>query len=599
MNKGIPPRLAIKSSFPNYLESLILVYILWLNTGKQASFNYGEEYQNSENLIKLKFTDLEIQEIKDYLSIAATDTPKFLVENPLLDQQIEPLQIGLLNFLKIGRVTFQNNEKNNTAERVGNERFKKTIKLTAVIDLLDQVLQDDASSPQVFLNILEKNNQEFEHTSLYRFLIFFISFWAEQTRYKDRSGEIHDNILDVTVQDIGLYKDGPARVIKKLIADNRYYYNRVESSQKIELAKRIERFSDIFKPVYLEETASDLNNEETSKEGVVDRENNDFFDFQLLSDIPKNILIKGVPGTGKSTAINNLIKSKFKPESILHDKQGNRIDRFLRVNIHSATTNASMMQGVGVSTDGSRLVYNEKKGLILNFLLSAILNPTWPFALILEEIQENTLNSLIGDLIYLMEPAKRTDLTRYIDYLSDDPYKFIERVVEADVNIDFVSIPNLIDGSQDSLTKKLIFPNNLYLFCTSNYRDDKKIIEDNLLRRFEVIEIYPQSALINNELIRNFFETLNKVILTTIDSDLADKCLIGHANWMSIKPDEGFYRALLKTVIELKDIRGIDFETVKEILNHCPIPEQTPIELGESFYDLIRFLQEKSNYTFL
>ena len=49
----------------------------------------------------------------------------------------------------------------------------------------------------------------------------------------------------------------------------------------------------------------------------------------------------------------------------------------------------------------------------MNFILKAICIPDKKFALVLEEIQENSLNELIGDLIYLIEEEKRTS-TKYI-----------------------------------------------------------------------------------------------------------------------------------------------------------------------------------------
>lgn len=603
VSKGIPPRLAIKSSFPEYLETLILLYILWIKKLKPAAFDYGEEYQNVEGKTRVKFTDVEIQNIKAYLNIAATDSPSFLSKNALLDQHMEALQVGVLNFLKIAKVTFQDPLKSISAERLGGLRFKKNIKFTSVIDLLDQCLQTHKDVAHICLHILHGNKQDFESSPLYEFLTFFISFWAEQIRYKDFDGAVHDNILDVVTQpNLGYYKDGPARIIKKLVeGDQRYYYNYVSapSKEKSEMAERIRLFSDIFKPVYLVETTEVSQLESEVDEEFLQDISQTSTNFENLAHIPKNILIKGVPGTGKSTTINRLIQNSFDLDKVLQDKHGNRIERVLRINIHSATTNASLMQGVSVGTDGSQLIYSEKRGLVLNFLLSAVVNPDMPFALVLEEIQENTLNSLIGDLIYLMESSRRTDLAPFKTEIKDDVFDFIETVVEADPSINYVSIPNLIETSQSHLTKKLVFPTNLYLFCTSNYRDDKKIIEDNLLRRFEVIEIYPQANLIQDPAVRHFFESLNQAILTTIDSDIADKCLIGHANWMGAESGESFYRALLKAVIELKDIRGIDFETVKDILMKCALPSDITLEWGGSFYDLIKELQDKSKYTFL
>ena len=121
----------------------------------------------------------------------------------------------------------------------------------------------------------------------------------------------------------------------------------------------------------------------------------------------------------------------------------------------------------------------------------------------------------------------------------------------------------------------MIVPDNLFIFCTSNYRDDKKVIEDNLLRRFDVIEIYPKyKDIYKSEDIPKFLEKLNDEILKQFKDEIhPDRYLIGHANWLDIKEEENednqvlFYKALLKVIIEFKEIREIDFDSeVKPIL---------------------------------
>ena len=118
----------------------------------------------------------------------------------------------------------------------------------------------------------------------------------------------------------------------------------------------------------------------------------------------KNILFKGVPGTGKSKKIDDIIEYKLG----LKEKK----DNILKINIHSASSNADLMQGIAISTENQQISYKEKKGLILHHIENALYNPYEPFVLVLEEIQENSLNELIGDLIYLIEPSKRAEISK-------------------------------------------------------------------------------------------------------------------------------------------------------------------------------------------
>lgn len=315
----------------------------------------------------------------------------------------------------------------------------------------------------------------------------------------------------------------------------------------------------------------------------------------------KNILFKGVPGTGKSRAIDKIIEERL---DIKSEKEN-----ILRVNIHSASSNSDLMQGIGISTnDNGNIKYSEKQGLILDIIKRATLHPKQPFVLILEEIQENSLNELIGDLIYLIEDVKRAKLT--VDNDEYDSYEeLINKLVDKDDTLDYVEIPFLVNDS--TKYKKMIMPDNLFIFCTSNYRDDKKVIEDNLLRRFEVIEIYPKNQeqmgkddkdeyFFKRKDISNFLEALNQSILNVMKDNHEihpDRFIIGHAIWQNVNDEQNFYKSFLKLVVEFKDIREIEFDTFKNIIDKVTMPHE--LKTYNSYYEMIKDLQHKIGYEFI
>lgn len=320
-----------------------------------------------------------------------------------------------------------------------------------------------------------------------------------------------------------------------------------------------------------------------------------------LDFIYKNILFKGVPGTGKSRAINEIIRNKL--ELAKNDKN------VLRINIHSASSNSDLMQGIGISTnDKGNIKYSEKQGLILDIIKRATFHPKQPFVLILEEIQENSLNELIGDLIYLIEDDKRAKLTA--DNKDYDSYEdLVDKLVDEDDTLDYVEIPYLVNDS--TKYKKMIMPNNLFIFCTSNYRDDKKVIEDNLLRRFEVIEIYPKNQeqmgkddkdeyFFKRKEISDFLEALNQSILNVMKDNHEihpDRFIIGHAIWQNVNDEQSFYKSFLKLVVEFKDIREIEFDTFKNILDKVTMPHE--LKTYNSYYEMIKDIQSKIGYEFI
>jgi len=322
----------------------------------------------------------------------------------------------------------------------------------------------------------------------------------------------------------------------------------------------------------------------------------------LISDEPlgslnfpyKNVLLKGVPGTGKSRLIDEWIKNRLGLVNKNHDN-------VLRINIHSASSNADLMQGIGITSNGGQVEYHEKTGLLMNHLKLACQYPKQPFAIVLEEIQENSLNELIGDLIYLIEEGKRVDLIDYVGKEFESFEAFVNQISEAKSDLEYVRVPYLV--KTETKFRKLIFPANLFVFCTSNYRDDKKVVEDNLMRRFDLIEMYPEytEALFFDNEVKDFLEKLNFGILAEFAAKEIhpDRLIIGHANWLKDKvTDEiSFCRALLKAIVEFKDIREIEWSEIKPVLDDIsklPFGLNVNLISQTNYKELIVALQEKA-----
>lgn len=339
------------------------------------------------------------------------------------------------------------------------------------------------------------------------------------------------------------------------------------------------------------ESDEDNSEEEILKQRFSDKEIKYNFNY-------KNILLKGVPGTGKSRTLDTIINE----EKYLNLEEHQETN-VLRINIHSASSNADLMQGIGISSNSNgNIEYKEKQGLILELIEKATFMPNQPFVLVLEEIQENSLNELIGDLIYLIEKDKRAD-----GYVADNKeYSYpdlIDNIMNQNKSIKSIKLPSLI--SQNQKVKRMIIPENLFIFCTSNYRDDRKVIEDNLLRRFEVIEIYPKykdtiGDDFKSDEVSKFLEALNKSIVSVCRGNgeiHPDRFMIGHSIWLDVENKKDFSRAFLKVITEFKDVKDMHFDDFKKIVKDLEFPFDVEKEYG-NYEEWIEVLQTNC-YDFL
>lgn len=471
------------------------------------------------------------------------------------------------------------------------------------------------------------SNKEGEHTNIVKFRKTLdkistnntvVIFLGDNTLFQTL-------FIDYTHVNIYLASDGKQLYVLSKKSNEKVCYEYIENKfventnncKKVNVTQdedlEIEVYLNELNSLSLDEDKSSLIGSETKQEVKEEKEvmKKEKFTNKILGKLEfshKNLLLKGVPGTGKSKTIDNIIENDLDMNTIR--------ENVLRINIHSASSNSDLMQGISISTDDkSNILYKEKRGAVLKHIFKAMHKPNQPFVLVLEEIQENSLNELIGDLIYLIEKDKRTKIE-----IEDEQELSYEELFEKVNPQHFVELPNLVEG-RDSNTKMLM-PANLYVFCTSNYRDDKKVIEDNLLRRFDVVEIYPQTQdvlgaeIFKSKDVSDFLSHLNKEILEKFENEThSDRYLIGHANWLNITDEESdenkklFYSALLKVLIEFKEIREVDFENytkdiVKEVYTNSKLPDRLKAYIEacdfeyKSYKEMVGKLQ-KEIYSFL
>lgn len=164
------PRLGIKSSLPNPRKVIALLYLIYICSDKKATVNYLVSYPDDKNKATL---DIELTSaIISYLG-ETDDFVDTLLSNPLIDSQIEALQVALQLFFRLAKINFTSNSQ---SERSGGNRYPKTIDFSTNMDVLDLFLGqfNQSLKKQFLLSWLNENDDEIISPLIKKLLVTFV-----------------------------------------------------------------------------------------------------------------------------------------------------------------------------------------------------------------------------------------------------------------------------------------------------------------------------------------------------------------------------------------------------------------------------------------
>lgn len=227
----------------------------------------------------------------------------------------------------------------------------------------------------------------------------------------------------------------------------------------------------------------------------------------------KQIIYYGVPGCGKSHTISTMLKDeKVKDPTFSEENQ------VVRTTFHPEYTNADfigqILPEVHEDTQKKSVVeYKFKPGPFAKILKRALLNPSKPFYLIIEEINRGNAAAIFGDVFQLLDRLKVGETSKepigtdgfenhygkgWSEYfvMNTDVNAFI-RDAKSDDELDTKSID--VSEIHFSSSTGLRLPPNLSILATMNTSDQNVFTLDNAFqRRFDM------------ELVRNEFELATK-----------------------------------------------------------------------------------------
>jgi len=464
--ESIDPKLAVGSSLPNPKGLLAIVLALYLVNEEKDYLDYSDKSGNTITLKPSLITSLKAF-FNGITGYNATEIDSFASANPLVEMQIEPLQVPLQLFWKIAKINILGTDSS-SGERTGGVRFPKELFFTTNMDILKNVISNENgditnTGKELIYSWLTNNNTPTSSVNIEQKLTKTLSVFSEETLFKtwNNSTEIFFqqegiyNAFDTssTTVDIGGTKEikGTLRNLKSSIAKDIHPYLKISSSNvELKNPSLATQFDNYQKRVsnYL-----DLNPKSIEIKIVETEEEINADDVTIL-----NKIYYGAPGTGKSHKVNELLKGKE--------------ERTERVTFHPEYDYASFIGGfkpiteVDAESGKEEIKYKFVPQTFTNIYVDAWNNKDHQYYLVIEEINRGNCAEIFGDIFQLLD--------RNSDY-SITPSNELKQYLVKELTS--------VDGIKGIENGKMKLPSNLNILATMNTSDQSLFPMDSAFKR--------------------------------------------------------------------------------------------------------------------
>lgn len=507
-------KLGIKSSLPHVKSAVVLILLFWECSIKSAELQYsvqsGDKIVINPNLktaIKNKLAQICKQD-----GINIDTVIDAINNNSLFKSQMESLIVAFELIWKLAKISFIDEDKTAGAERTGGIRYPKKLIYTVNADIIDTLIDNDWDAYVRILILwigVDINYDKQIETRLSRLLTAI----SEGAIFKlvDGTNDVIFNQNDVykklmqTKNNVDLNGDeeakGSLRILKSLLSDglNPYLeghngdvqilkgqFNNLEEYQK-----RVETFLQLSATKIIGFKDANIDKETDRQDSL---ENN-----RVVSG--RNILLYGVPGSGKSWTIEH---EYCKPGSVVE-----------RLVFHPDYTYSDFIGQIlpAVSDDG-QVSYKFTPGPFTNILRESYNNPSKEYILIIEEINRGNAPAIFGEVFQLLD--RKVEI-RDID---DNGYP----IGTSEYGITNMNIAEEMYG-KDRKTEKVRIPSNLSIIGTMNTSDQNVFTLDTAFQRrwdMRLIEndfASVDSSLADAEILdtgitwKNFCVEINKIVV--------------------------------------------------------------------------------------
>lgn len=247
---------------------------------------------------------------------------------------------------------------------------------------------------------------------------------------------------------------------------------------------------------------SDVNDIASYADRIVPPSNSPFAGYPNL---PRNIVLTGAPGTGKSYAIEKL----FENESAF-DKHGERVT-FYADYMHTqfvGTYKPLMSTAQGPDQEG-KIIYGFQPGPFTRVLIKALNDPSHNYALIIEELNRADAASVFGDLFQLLdrkssEQKELDGVSAYPTTIPEDLRKYLfdgaekhghglslfgqlvlRHLIQQDepASSDIDNVAEAKEFLEHPQLDSIVLPGNLYILATANPADQGVTPLDTAFKR--------------------------------------------------------------------------------------------------------------------
>ncbi len=487
-------RQGIKSSLPEIRQLIGLTIAIYI-ANRQSVVDYG-----LVNDQKIVFSDAQIDQLKTIFEkqletsiLSADKFVQILNSNPLITAQMEPLQVALELYLKLCKISFPDGSSS-SKERTGGVRYPKRISFTTNLEIIRLCIEDEELRSILFYWITDINSvdgsQLLYKPDIAERLSHLLTIFGEETQFKIRTSEDRE----IFFQQEGIYQSveqgnkvedrdaredvGPFRIFKRFVSVGLHPY--IQNINGF-TTRPHDSWPDLATYRQLVKAHLDVIPKRTTITILEEKNDSDLVQIMSpvhpLPDIPRNRILFGPPGTGKS--------SRIKKEYANTDKYSGLKKQ--RVTFHPDYEYGAFVgsyKPISVEVEGRKEIqYNYVAQEFIRIYTNAWNDPEHPHFLIIEEINRGNCAQIFGDLFQSLDRNTEHFSEYEVDTDTDLANHLTTFFKDNSVAAGRLSDQLSKHGCPADAYSKIILPDNLYIYATMNTSDQSLFPMDSAFKR--------------------------------------------------------------------------------------------------------------------